>query len=162
MQMPRCQMAPGHKLRPPYLVGYMMTSSNETFSALLAFCAGNSPGIQKPVTRSFGVFFDLCLNKRVSKQSWDWWSETPSSWSWRQCNESTDSSLLTLKRKCLHFDEIFITKFSSFEVVKMTTSSAASDENPVKMTFSLRWITCSHIHTNTLYSQSIIPSSIYQ
>ena len=36
----------------------------ETFSALLAFCAGNSPvhgefPIQRPVTRSFDVFFDL-------------------------------------------------------------------------------------------------------
>ena len=33
-----------------------------TFSALLAFCAGNSPvTAQSPVTRSFNVFFDLCL-----------------------------------------------------------------------------------------------------
>ena len=36
----------------------------ETFSALLAFCAGNSPvhgefPAQRPVTRSFDVFFDL-------------------------------------------------------------------------------------------------------
>ena len=46
----------------------------ETFSALLALCAGNSPVAgefpsQRPVTRSFGVFFDLRLNKRLSKQS---------------------------------------------------------------------------------------------
>ena len=39
----------------------------ETFSALLALCAGNSPVIsefpsQRPVIRSFDVFFDLCLN----------------------------------------------------------------------------------------------------
>ena len=39
----------------------------ETFSALLAICAGNSPvpGVfltQRPVTRSFDVFFDLRLN----------------------------------------------------------------------------------------------------
>ena len=38
----------------------------ETFSALLALCAGNSPVTgefpsQRPVTRSFDVFFDLCL-----------------------------------------------------------------------------------------------------
>ena len=40
-----------------------------------------------PVTRSFDVFFDLRLNKRLSKQPWGWWSETPP-WSlWRQCNE---------------------------------------------------------------------------
>ena len=47
----------------------------ETFSALLAICAGNSPvpgefPAQRPVTRSFDVYFDLRLNKRLSKQSW--------------------------------------------------------------------------------------------
>ena len=45
----------------------------ETFSAILAICAGNSPvpdefPAQRPVTRSFDVFFDLRLNKRLSKQ----------------------------------------------------------------------------------------------
>ena len=53
----------------------------ETFSSLLAICAGNSPGpgefpAQRPVTRSFYVFCDLRLNKRLSKQSWGWWFET--------------------------------------------------------------------------------------
>ena len=32
---------------------------------------------QRPVTRSFDVFFDLRLNKRLSKQPWGWWFETP-------------------------------------------------------------------------------------
>ena len=64
----------------------------ETFSALLALCAGNSPVIgefptQRPVTRGFGVFFDLCLNKRLGNQSWGWWFETPSCSLWRHCNE---------------------------------------------------------------------------
>ena len=50
----------------------------ETFSALLAICAGNSPAsgefpAQRPVTRSFDIFCDLRLNKRLSKQSWGWW-----------------------------------------------------------------------------------------
>ena len=45
----------------------------ETFSALLALCAGNSP-----VTRSLDIFFDLRLNKRLSKQSRRWWFETTS------------------------------------------------------------------------------------
>ena len=63
----------------------------ETFSALLALCAGNSPvpgefPAQRPVTRSFDVFFDVRLNKRLSKQPWGWWFETPS-WSfWRHRN----------------------------------------------------------------------------
>ena len=34
--------------------------------------------LQRPVTRSFDVFFDLRLNKRLRKQSWGWWFETPS------------------------------------------------------------------------------------
>ena len=39
---------------------------------------------QRPVTRTFDVFFDLRLNKRLSKQPWGWWFETPS-WSlWSQ------------------------------------------------------------------------------
>ena len=33
---------------------------------------------QRPVTWSFDVFFDLRLNKLLSKQSWGWWFETPS------------------------------------------------------------------------------------
>ena len=41
---------------------------------------------QKPVTRSFDIFFDLCLNKRLSKQSWGWWFETPWHPIWRHCN----------------------------------------------------------------------------
>ena len=45
----------------------------ETFSALLAFCMGNSLATgefppQRPVTRRFDVFFDLGVNKRLSKQ----------------------------------------------------------------------------------------------
>ena len=65
----------------------------ETFSALLAICAGNSPvpsefHTQRPVARSFDVFFDLRLNKRLSKQSWGWWFETLSCPIWRNCNGS--------------------------------------------------------------------------
>ena len=42
----------------------------ETFSALLALCAGNSPvpgefPSQRPVIWSFDIFFDLRLNKRL-------------------------------------------------------------------------------------------------
>ena len=48
----------------------------ETFSALLALCAGISPisgefPAQRPVTRSFDIFFDLRLNKRLRLLIWD-------------------------------------------------------------------------------------------
>ena len=60
----------------------------ETLSALLALCEGNPPVIsQRPVTRSFVVFFDLRLNKRLSKQSRRQWFGTPSRSLWRPCNE---------------------------------------------------------------------------
>ena len=63
----------------------------ETFSALLAFCAGNSPvtgelPAQRPVTRSFDVFSDLCLNQQLSKQRRRRWFETPSRSLWRHSN----------------------------------------------------------------------------
>ena len=63
----------------------------ETFSALLALCArnslvtGESPS-QSPVTRSFDIFFDLRLKKRLSKQSRRRWFETPLRSLWRHCN----------------------------------------------------------------------------
>ena len=58
---------------------YMMNKIHDdiikwkTFSALLAICVGNSPvtdefPTQRPVMRSFDVFFDLHLNKWLRKQ----------------------------------------------------------------------------------------------
>ena len=41
---------------------------------------------QRPVTRSFDVFLDLRLNKRLSKPRWCWRFETPSRPLWRHCN----------------------------------------------------------------------------
>ena len=70
----------------------------ETFSALLAICAGNSPlpgevPAQRPVKRSFDIFFDLRLDKRLSKKSWGWWFETPSRSLWRNRNDIQDRDL---------------------------------------------------------------------
>ena len=77
----------------------------ETFSALLAICAGNSPvsefPAQRPVTRSFDVLFDLRLNKRLSKQSWGLWFETLSRPLWRHCNESPQLQCLTVVDFCV-------------------------------------------------------------
>ena len=85
----------------------------ETFSTLLAPCAGNSlvtgefPS-QKPVTWSFDVFFDLCLNKWLSKQSWSWWFEMPSHSLWPHCNNSrafiaAELTFLTLNMWVLNY-----------------------------------------------------------
>ena len=68
-----------------------MTSSNGNIFRVTGHLCGNSlvPGefpAQRPVTRSFYVFFDLRLNERLSKQSWGWWFETLSCPLCRQCN----------------------------------------------------------------------------
>ena len=72
----------------------MMTSSNGNIFRVTGPLCGEFTGpgefpTQRPVTRSFDVFFDMRLNKRLSKQPWGWWFETLS-WSlWRHCNAET-------------------------------------------------------------------------
>ena len=70
----------------------MMTLSNGNIFCITGLLCGNSlvtgefPA-QRPVTWSFEDFFDLHLNKRLSKQQWGWWFEMPL-WSWwRHCND---------------------------------------------------------------------------
>ena len=50
------------------------------------FVTGEFPA-QRPVMWSFDVFFNLCPNKRLSKQSWGWWFEMQSHPLWRHCND---------------------------------------------------------------------------
>ena len=88
----------------------------ETFSALLAICAGNSPvsgefPAQRPVTRSFVVFFDLRLNKRLSKQSWGWWFETLAHPFWRHCN--VRSMMLMEMEKWSHYSDVIMNPMAS-------------------------------------------------
>ena len=64
----------------------------ETFSALLALCAGNSPvpvnSPHKGQWRGTFMFPLICtLDKRLSKQSWGRWFETLSRPLWRHWNE---------------------------------------------------------------------------
>ena len=73
----------------------MMASSNgNIFRVTGHLCEEfTGPGefpAQKPVTRIFDVFFDLRLNKRLSKQSWGWWFETLSRPLWRHRNADAD------------------------------------------------------------------------
>ena len=71
----------------------MMTSSNGNTSRVTVLCEGISPVAsefpsQRPVMRSFDVFFDLRLNKWLSKQSGRRWFETSSRSLWHHCNET--------------------------------------------------------------------------
>ena len=85
--VPLTYVAPlGHKHNNLYAQAFMTMSSNgNMFRATGPLCTGEFPA-QRPVTRSFGVFFDLRLNLRLSKQSWGWLFETPSCSLWRHYN----------------------------------------------------------------------------
>ena len=87
-------------LIPHMLIHTWWHHQMETFFALLALCVGNSPvtgefPTQRPVTRSFGVFFDMSLNKRLSKQSRRRWFKTSSRSLWRHCNDKVSIVILS-------------------------------------------------------------------
>ena len=71
--------------------GLMVTSSDGNIFRVAGQLCGEFtvPGefpTQRPVTRSFDVFFDLCLNKQFSKQSRGWWFQTLSHPLWGHRN----------------------------------------------------------------------------
>ena len=84
-------LLPKHALTSPVLKQPWWRHQMETFSALLALLRGihRSPVNSLHKDRRHGAlkfFFNLCLNKRLSKQSWCWWFETPSRSLWRDSN----------------------------------------------------------------------------
>ena len=130
----------------------------ETFSALLTLCVGNSPvtdefHAQSQWRGALIFFFNLRLNKRLNKPSWGWLFETPSRLLWRHRNAPHPEHPMLigccLWQWCVsNTDTVglsFLIKFSSLaalKVVILTTFSAASDGNFVKITtFLFQWIT---------------------
>ena len=75
----------------------------ETFSALLPFVRG----IHRSSDAELWCFLDLRLNKRLSKQSWGWWFESPSRLLWRHCYVSwSHVSVLSTKRHRRAHDDV--------------------------------------------------------
>ena len=100
----------------------MMTSSNGNIFRVTAplwvesTCHQRIPP-QRPVTRSFDVFFDLRLNKRLGKQSRRLWFETPSCSLWRHCNG----------RKPKHY---VTDQWKSFRVCRLVVAAGATALTP--------------------------------
>ena len=66
-------------LPEPVLTYNTMTSSNRNIFSVTGPLWGESTGhLWIPLTKASDVLFDLCLNKRLSKQSRGWWFETQS------------------------------------------------------------------------------------
>ena len=127
----------------------------ETFSALLALCAGNSPVTgefpsQRPVTQSLNVLFDLCPNKRLSKQSWGWWFETTSRLLWRHCNFSfcggggSDGVTWTVSGRTTPGDEHTLVSRHCVVVVRLLKKRLIHAQ-PTMHYFVTEMCTCVHI-----------------
>ena len=80
-----------------YAPEYMMTSSNgKSFRVTGHWCGEFTGPRWIPCTKASDAelcffFFDLRPNKRLSKQSWGWWFETPSRPLWRHRSETSNS-----------------------------------------------------------------------
>ena len=69
-----------------------MTSSSGNIFRVTGHLCGEFTGPRwisrtKASDAELWCFFDLRLNKRLSKQPWGWWFETLSWWLWRHCND---------------------------------------------------------------------------
>ena len=78
----------------------MMTSSNGNIFRVTGHLCGESTGPRwiprtKASDAELWCFFNLCLNKRLSKQSWGWWFETLSRPLWRHRNDQKRRQLST-------------------------------------------------------------------
>ena len=97
------QRMPSNRTSSPWLLWeiFMITSSNENILRVTDPMCGEFTGhrwipSQKPVTRSFGVSFDLRLNNRLNKQSKCRWFETPSRSLCRHCNMLDKTGILRM------------------------------------------------------------------
>ena len=100
----------------------------DIFFVLLALCEGNplvTSGFpsQRPVSRSFDVFFHLHLNKQLSKQSKCWWFVTPCHSLWCHCNNF--STMVTYHNCCcgLHLLVFNINLFVKYSFIYSYFSS---------------------------------------
>ena len=137
----------------------------KNFPRYWPFVIGNSPipvnsPHKMPVTRSFGVFFDLRLNKRLSKQQWGWWIETPS-WSlWRQCYEGLrEISSAVLGKSCDQRRRILIHLYvTELWKKQQLTSNAVVSTVP---TYGLSLVGPIHTHTSTRLIKTLCSKNSY-
>ena len=95
----------------------MTTSSNGNIFRVIGHLCEEFTGLrwsprQRPVTRNFDIFFDLRLNKRLSKQTWGWWFETPSQPLWRHSNVFISSSVTSMVMT-FHCDDVVMGAMAS-------------------------------------------------
>ena len=108
----------------------LMTWSNENIFRVtgpLCWVFTGKFSSQRPVTRSFGVFFDLRLKKQLGKQSRRRWFGTPLHTLWHHCN-------------ALHRDGAFWCLFWSWERYNMVGRSKVQRYWATSRTLQTWWL----------------------
>ena len=136
----------------------------ETFSALLALCAGNSPVTGEfPHTKASDAelwcFFYLRLNGRLNKQSRGWRFETSSLSLWRHCSASSWHKFTFRQHYAIGPSVAFLNGRNSHRscepIITCDTRKFQHIFRPInhKMVISANWIPHwqSHCHTTTVY-----------
>ena len=92
------------------------------------------------------LFSLICtLKKRLSKQSWGWWFETPSRSLWHHCNEAIRKELtptMFYEAVQIWVDVIDLSSLAAPEVVNKTAFGASDCKNPVlwlPLNFNVWW-----------------------
>ena len=132
----------------------------ETFSRVTGHLCGNSPvtgefPTQRPVTRSFDVVFDLRQNKRLSKQTWGWWFETPSHPLWRNCNDAIASVPRKQTWGCMGKWPMWITRSWLFNCKRINHKS------PVCIFHGLYYISQNISEWQSFYPTRVLPISAF-
>ena len=121
------------------------TSSNGNCFRVTGPLCGEFTGRQWiPLTKASdaSVFFDLRLNKRLSKQSWGWWFDTPSRSLLRHCNANDSSECVrcatpdTVKPVCN--DHLYNTIYYLWFIQKCV-SMITEGTNLLLLTISALW-----------------------
>ena len=116
----------------------MMTSSDGSIFRVTGHLCEEFTGTQKPVTRSSGVFFDLWLNKWLSKQWWGRWFETPSRPLCRQFNNQKNYACGSNFLMTLFYSLLILSKSSSpSSLVLELCSSSGNFHNKIIMLWSV-------------------------
>ena len=147
--------------------GTMMTSSNGNIFRVTGPLWGEFTGpgefpTQRPVTRSFDVFSDLRLNKRLSKQPSGWWFETPS-WSlWCQCNVCGGANVMVLYKDIwlhvavdlFHYMKTTMepAEFTSMIYLKLGYEPIITSHNMYGISLELSYV-CRCVYVNPPYMQ---------
>ena len=145
----------------------MMTSSNGNIFRVTGHLREEftSPGefpAQRPVKRSFDVFFDLRLNKRLSKQSWGWWLVAQGHPQWCQCNDFIFARYIKVGTKCV-LKTMFRNAFSGMKIAIFWRKCCRGSFLGIQLTKGQHWLpellvaysTRSH-YLNSTYSEASI------